>query len=133
MNHKQQLFANTYLRLNDPFVAYNEAYRPKDGSKYRSIMSAANRLLRHPEIAAHISAVRDAAREQAQYELKEQMKEELLSIHDKRLYIKRVINGEILIPQDYKVNGCNRCTIHAGLRKLLDKQRQRNNRETTPA
>jgi hypothetical protein len=111
MNHKQQLFANAYLRLTDPLVAYIQAYKPKDASNYRSIKSAANRLLRHPEIAAHISGVRNAAREQAQFELKEQMKEELLTVHDKRLYIKRVINGEILIPQDYKTNGCNRCTI----------------------
>ncbi len=111
MNHKQQLFANAYLRLTDPLVAYIQAYKPKDASNYRSIKSAANRLLRHPEIAAHISGVRNAALEQAQHELKEQMKEELLTVHDKRLYIKRVINGEILIPQDYKTNGCNRCTI----------------------
>lgn len=111
MNHKQQLFANAYLRLNDPLVAYIQAYNPKDASNYRSIKSAANRLLRNPEIAEHIRSVRDAARATAEYELKEQMKEELLSIHDKRLYIKRVINGEILIPQDYKTNGCNRCTI----------------------
>lgn len=110
MNHRQQLFANAYLRHGDPLIAYSEAYKPKEPN-YRSIMSAANRLLRNPEIAEHINAVRDAARAAAEHELKEKMKEELLSVHDKRLYIKRVINGEVLIPQDYKANGCNRCTM----------------------
>lgn len=110
MNHRQQLFANTYLWHNDPTIAYMEAYKPKVPN-YRAIMSAANRLLRKPEIAEYISSVRDSVRSQLEYELKEQMKEELLTIHEKRLYIKRVINGEILIPQDYKTTGCNRCTM----------------------
>ncbi|MBZ0099873.1 MAG: terminase small subunit [Taibaiella sp.] len=110
MNHRQQLFANTYLRHNDPTIAYMEAYKPRVPN-YRVIMSAANRLLRKPEIAEYISSVRDSVRSQLEYELKEQMKEELLTIHEKRLYIKRVINGEILIPQDYKTTGCNRCTM----------------------
>ena len=52
MNLKQQLFITEYLRHRDAYIAYCEAYQPKDRTKYNSIMSAANRLLNSDEVGA---------------------------------------------------------------------------------
>ena len=108
MNQKQFIFVKEYLRGNGKLVAYNRAYGT--GRNYDTIMSAANRLLRIPEIAEYINETRDAIRHEVEQELKEKYREELLTIYEKRRILKLIATGEMYVEQKYKGKNCTQCS-----------------------
>ena len=109
MNNKQHAFVTEYLRHGDKIIAYNLAYK-KQTNNYTAIESAANRLLRDPEIAHAISSVRDAIRHEVEQEIRQQLRTELLSIQRKRELLAQIATGELCAIQVYKGKDCNQCT-----------------------
>ena len=81
-----------------------------DTGNYDAAESAANRLLRIPEIADFISSVEDGIRNEVEQEFKAKYREELLTIYDKRLLLKKITTGEIYIEQKYKGKNCTQCS-----------------------
>lgn len=108
MNQKQFTFANEYLRHSNKIVAYTLAYG--NSNNYTAVESAANRLLRTKEIADYIQQTRDSIRHQVEEEMKEKYKEELLTVYEKRLYIKKLLFGEIQVEIKYKGKNCTQCS-----------------------
>lgn len=109
MNLRQHRFVTEYIRHGCPKIAYRIVYQPKNNN-FRSHESAANRLLRNPEIAQAIQDIQNAARASAEAELQEQLREELLTIHEKRLILMRIARGDIYIEQSYPGKNCSTCT-----------------------
>lgn len=109
MNHKQFTFTMEMLRHGDKILAYSIAYQPKSPN-YRTIESAANRLLQNPEIANYIESTRNRIQQEVEAEVKEQLKAELLTVHRKRQILARIAEGDVYIEQTYKGKGCQSCT-----------------------
>lgn len=110
LNLKQQTFITEYLRLKDKVMAYRAAYGNEE-SNYNTLESAANRLLRNPEIAEAIQSVMDNVRREVEAELKQEMKTELMSLHRKRELLAQIAEGDMYVEQNYKGRGCNTCTV----------------------
>ncbi len=110
MNFKQQRFITEFLRYGDKIIAYKTAY-DNPSSDPEVIISAANRLLRQPEIREAIEAAQNRIRYQVEAELKEELKQELLTIQRKREILAQIATGEALIEQHSKGKNCNMCTI----------------------
>ena len=111
MNIKQHKFITEYLRFQDKIVAYNNAY-PNPKRNGRATESAANRLMQKPEIAKVIADAMDTSMYVAREELKDQMKEELLTVYQKRLLCRRVVLGEVREEITVKGKDCNQCTYY---------------------
>ncbi len=127
MNIKQHKFVTEYLRFGDKLVAYNNAY-PNPGRNGRTTESAANRLMQHPEVAQAINDAQETAMHQAREELKDRMKEELMTVYDKRLLLKKIALGEISVQQNHKGKNCSQCTIirNVTIREMLAAVREDN-------
>lgn len=109
MNLKQYRFVTEYLKWGDPAHAYKLAYNCKSNN-YRSMESAANRLLNNPEIATAIQEAEARLRSEAEMEVKQRITAELLSVHRKREILARIAEGNIYIEQQYKGKDCKTCT-----------------------
>jgi len=97
-----------YLKHRDKIVAHNLAYG--NNPNYDSVESSANRLLRIPEIADTIQSIQDTIRHEVEEEFKAKYREELLSIYDKRMLLKRIATGEMYVEQKYKGKNCTQCS-----------------------
>ena len=111
MNIKQHKFVTEYLRFQDKIVAYNNAY-PNSKRNGRATESSANRLMQKPEIAQIIADALETTMYNARQELKDQMKEELLTVYQKRLLCRRVVLGEVREEITVKGKDCNQCTYY---------------------
>lgn len=109
MNLKQQRFITEMLRHGDKVVAYKIAYQ-SDSASYTTLESAANRLLKNPEVAAAIQSTVDRIRHEVEEELKAEMRRELLSVQRKREILARIAEGDVYIEQTFKGKGCQTCT-----------------------
>lgn len=109
MNLKQHAFVTEYLRFGDPVIAYHNAYKCYQSSS-RTKESAANRLLKNPEIAAAIYNAQSRIRAEVEQELKAELRKELLSIQRKREILARIAEGDVYIEQNYKGKDCRNCT-----------------------
>lgn len=110
MNEKQQRFVTEFLRYGDKIIAYKAAYN-NPSSNPDVIISAANRLLRNPEVKAVIEAAQNRIRAQVEEEVKAELKQELLTVQRKRELLAQIATGEALIEQHTKGKNCNMCTI----------------------
>lgn len=108
MNLKQHKFVTEYLRFGDQAIAYKNAYNSNATGKV--IESAANRLMKHPEVAQAIADAQATIREQVTKEVAEQLKGELLTIQHKRELLYRIATGEMRILQYHKGKDCNTCS-----------------------
>lgn len=108
MTNKQHEFVTEYLRHGDKIIAYSLVYKNESGN-YAAVESAANRLLRHPEVAQAIDSVRKAIRAEVEQELKQQLYTELLTVQRKRELLARIANGQLFAVQQYKGKDCRTC------------------------
>lgn len=109
MNLKQYRFVTEYLKWGDPAHAYKLAYNCKSNN-YRSMESAANRLLNNPEIATAIEEAEARLRSEAEQEVKQRITAELLTVQRKREILARIAEGNVYIEQQYKGKDCKTCT-----------------------
>lgn len=109
MNLKQQTFVTEYLRHRSAYTAYCIAYNT-ESSNYESVMSAANRLLHHPEVSATINSILGTIRKEVEEEVRQELKTELLTVQHKRELLARIARGEMYVPQNYKGKDCSQCT-----------------------
>lgn len=119
MNTKQYTFVTEYLRSSDHIMAYKNAYQST--SDYTTIESAANRLLKHPEVAQAIREAQTAIRQQVEREVAEKLKGELLTIQRKRELLYQIATGEMYVEQNYKGKNCSQCTqfIRPSINQML--------------
>ncbi|MBS1773249.1 MAG: terminase small subunit [Bacteroidetes bacterium] len=110
MNIKQHRFITEYLRFGDKAIAYKNAYNTPHAN-YRTLESAANRLLKKPEIAYAIEEAMARIRSEAEQELKQQLREELMSVQRKRDILARIAHGDVYIEQTYRGKGCQTCSV----------------------
>lgn len=108
MNIRQHKFVTEYLRWGDQVIAYKNAYNAT--SNYKTLESAANRLLRDPEVAQTIREAQTRIRESVEKEVAEQQKGQLLTIQKKRELLHQIATGEMHVLQYYKGKDCNTCT-----------------------
>lgn len=109
MNLKQYRFVTEYLKWGDPAHAYKLAYNCKSNN-YRSMESAANRLLNNPEIATAIEEAEARLRSEAEQEVKQRITAELLTVQRKREILARIAESNVYIEQQYKGKDCKTCT-----------------------
>ena len=101
MNLKQQTFITCYLQTGNKLQAYKTAYHSKSNND-NALESAANRLLRRPDVGEAIRLTLQTVREQAETELKDQLRVELLSVNEKRAMLASIARGEP-VPQSVPV------------------------------
>ncbi len=94
MNPCHQLFITQMLLHGDKARAYKAAYPA--AKEERSILSAANRLLSRPEISDAINGARNRIRTEAEQELKEQLKTEMLSVERAKELLTEIAEGRLL-------------------------------------
>lgn len=109
MNLKQYRFVTEYLKWGDPAHAYKLAYNCKSNN-YRSMESAANRLLNNPEVATAIQEAEARLRSEAEMEVKQRITAELLTVQRKREILARIAESNVYIEQQYKGKDCKTCT-----------------------
>ncbi|HEY9178912.1 MAG TPA: terminase small subunit [Flavipsychrobacter sp.] len=109
MNIKQHKFVTEYLRDGNAMVAYWRAYNVKNPNG-KAAESAANRLLRHPEIKAAIDESQSRIRNEVEREVAARRVEEVFSIEEKRVLLKKIATGQMMVEQYYKGKDCNMCT-----------------------
>lgn len=109
MNLKQYRFVTEYLKWGDPAHAYKLAYNCKSNN-YRSMESAANRLLNNPEISTAIEEAEARLRSEAEQEVKQRITAELLTVQRKREILARIAESNVYIEQQYKGKDCKTCT-----------------------
>ncbi len=110
MNIEQHNFITQYLRHNSAYTAYCIAFNVEDQSQYESIMCAAQQLMDDPEVGGVIRSVLEGVRHDAEQEIREQQKTELLTIQRKRELLANIATGEMYAVQNYKGKDCNQCT-----------------------
>ncbi len=112
MNIKQHKFVTEYLRNGNAMVAYWLAYNVKEPNG-KAAESAANRLLRHPEIKEAIYQAEGRIRDAVEREVAARRVEEVFSIEEKRALLKKIATGQIMVEQYYKGKDCHMCTQYA--------------------
>ncbi|MCB0700543.1 MAG: hypothetical protein H6551_01175 [Chitinophagales bacterium] len=112
MNQKQHSFVTEYLRIGDKVIAYKIAYQC-DSTNLETLISSANRLMKHPEVAKAIEDVQSRIRAQVEYELKQELRRELLTVQRKRELLAAIATGDISVEQNYKGRDCKTCTQFA--------------------
>ncbi|WP_276131935.1 terminase small subunit [Polluticoccus soli] len=93
MNMNQHSFVCELLRHGNKCEAYKTAYRPQNENP-RSIESAANRLMKNPEVSAAITEAQERMLEEARQELKEKYVAELLTVQRKRELLAQIAEGK---------------------------------------
>lgn len=95
MKPKHYQFCLNYLRTHDPGVAYKMTY-PK--ASIKSVYAAASRLMAREDVAAWIRETEERMHERALREVEEQtttkLKEQLMTINEKRTILTKIITGE---------------------------------------
>lgn len=94
MKPSHQTFLLKFLAHGDKLKAYSAAYPTATGEAMRT---SANRLLRHPHIAAKLAEVHTNAQQQLQQHIKDAAEKEtttLVSLHEKRMLLARMIRGQ---------------------------------------
>lgn len=95
MNSRHLQFCLNYLQTNDPGVAYKMAY-PKANNN--SVYAAASRLMARPDVSAWIAEteqrMHDRVMRQVEQEQGDTLKEQLLTINQKRAVLTKIITGE---------------------------------------
>ncbi|MCB9045619.1 MAG: hypothetical protein H6550_05735 [Chitinophagales bacterium] len=95
MNPRHLQFCLNYLQTHDPGVAYKMTY-PKASTK--SLYAAASRLMARPDVSAWIHETEQRVHERALREIEEEqgsvLKEQLLTINQKRAVLTKIITGE---------------------------------------
>lgn len=109
MNTKQQKFVTEYLQWGIPSLAYANAYNKPDPNG-RAIESAANRLLRNPEVKQAIHDAEDRIRHQVEREIADRQALDVFTIEQKRHLLKQIATGDMLVEQRYKTGDCRHCT-----------------------
>ncbi len=109
MNTKQQKFVTEYLKWGIPVLAYANAYNKPDPNG-RAIESAANRLMRHPEVKQAIHDAEDRIRHQVEREIADRQALDVFTIEQKRHLLKQIATGAMLVEQHYKGKDCRQCT-----------------------
>ena len=109
MNTRQQKFVTEYLQWGIPCLAYANAYN-KPNPNGRAIESAANRLLRNPEVQQAIHDAEDRIRHQVEREIADRQALDVFTIEQKRHLLKQIATGDILVEQRYKTGDCRHCT-----------------------
>lgn len=95
MNLRQQNFVLEMLQHGNKVEAYRKAFH-NQSANLRTVESAADRLLRKPEILEAISKTMDLARRQVEQDLKVQMKTQFLNQARKRELLNEIAEGEQL-------------------------------------
>lgn len=111
MKLKHHAFVTEYLKHRDAYLAYVHVYNVQSDN-YIATLSSANRLLNRTDVSAAIQAVQDAIRADVEYELKQEMKKELLTVQRKRELLAQIATGELYVMQYYKGKDCNHCSQH---------------------
>ncbi|MBZ0099387.1 MAG: terminase small subunit, partial [Taibaiella sp.] len=88
------------------------AYNVKEPNG-KAAESAANRLLRHPEIKEAIYQAEGRIRDAVEREVAARRVEEVFSIEEKRALLKKIATGQIMVEQYYKGKDCHMCTQYA--------------------
>ncbi|RYE24871.1 MAG: hypothetical protein EOP51_06045, partial [Sphingobacteriales bacterium] len=101
MNIKQHTFITYYLQSGDKVQAYKAAYQSKSNNE-NALESAANRLLRRTDVSEALRMTLQTVRGQAESELKDQLRVELLSVNEKRAMLASIARGEP-VPQSIPV------------------------------
>ncbi|WP_276132473.1 terminase small subunit [Polluticoccus soli] len=93
MNLNQHAFVCELLRHGNKCEAYKTAYNPQTENP-RSIESAANRLMKDPEVTAAIAEAQERILEEARQVLKEKYIAELLTVQRKRELLAQIAEGK---------------------------------------
>ncbi len=109
MNTRQQKFVTEYLKWGIPALAYANAYN-KPNPNGRAIESAANRLMRNPEVKQAIHDAEDRIRHQVEQEIADRQALDVFTIEQKRHLLKQIATGDMLVEQRYKTGDCRHCT-----------------------
>lgn len=96
MNLKQQAFVCEMLRHGNRAEAYKAAYQTKSNNP-RSLQSAADRLMKNPEVAAAIQSVHERIYAEVQEELKARITHEVLTAQRKREILAQIAEGEWMV------------------------------------
>ena len=111
MKLKHHAFVTEYLKHRDAYLAYVHVYNVQSDN-YTATLSSANRLLNRPDISAAIQSVQDAIRADVEYELRQELKKELLTVQRKRELLAQIATGEMYVMQYYKGKDCSHCSQH---------------------
>jgi Phage terminase, small subunit len=95
MNPRQQKFVVEMLQHGNKVQAYRTAYSNQTSCP-RTIESAADRLLRKPEVLAAITATMELARKQVEQDIQSQLHHQLLDRNRKRELLTQIAEGESL-------------------------------------
>lgn len=93
MNLNQHAFVCELLRHGNKCEAYRTAYKPQTENS-RSIESAANRLMKDPEVSAAVAEAQERMLEEARQALKEKYIAELLTVQRKRELLAQIAEGK---------------------------------------
>lgn len=93
MNLKQQEFINLYAQTGDKIASYKQAYRSQSDNLH-AIDSAANRLLRKPEIKNALLQKKQDIYADAEAVIEQKLKHELMKLNEKRLLLADIARGE---------------------------------------
>jgi len=108
MNIKQYKFVTEYLKWGNQLIAYKNAYQSK--GSYKSIQSAANRLLNDPEVAKAIYESEARIRGEVEIAIANRQIKEILTIEEKRTLLKQIAAGTMYVEQKYKGKNCTQCS-----------------------
>lgn len=111
MKLRHRAFVTEYLKHRDAYLAYVHVYNVQSDN-YIATLSSANRLLNRPDISAAIQSVQDAIRADVEYELRQELKKELLTVQRKRELLAQIATGEMYVMQYYKGKDCSHCSQH---------------------
>ncbi|MCD6064986.1 MAG: Terminase small subunit [Flavipsychrobacter sp.] len=119
MNPKQQAFVCEMLRHGNRAEAYKAAYNPRSNNPH-SLQSAADRLMKNPEVAEAISSVHERIYAEVQEELKTQMLCEVLTTQRKRELLAQIAEGEWMVqPPPYDMPGQRTAVLIPTLKERL--------------
>jgi hypothetical protein len=98
MNHKQQIFIMRYAATGDKIASYKQAYNSKSENQH-AIDSAANRLLRKPEIREALLLMKREQFSRAEEQLQKDLQSELLDLQEKRSILAEVATASERVGQ----------------------------------
>ncbi|WP_276133602.1 terminase small subunit [Polluticoccus soli] len=96
MNPKQQAFVCEMLRHGNRAEAYKAAYHSTSNNQH-SLQSAANRLMKNPEVSGAIRSVHERIYAEVQEELKARITREVLTVQRKRELLAQIAEGEWML------------------------------------
>jgi phage terminase small subunit len=103
MNPQQQTFVSEMLRHGDKQQAYRTAYPGTQSDK--TIESAVNRLLKHPEVKQAIDEPTNRIRAEAEAELKQRLQAELVDLYETQKTLSQIIRGQYTTERQVRIKG----------------------------